>query len=129
MASYPRSLVSAVVLGLAVFGAAVFGVASSAPAWAGVAAAKHIVVNASNLNRSYSCGSGDSVTVNGHNDKLQFTDTCSTLTLTSTADDIEVNKVSSITFTSTSAGNTVCWEHGSPAVHNSGIGNSVGACS
>ena len=123
MSSSPRFLVPGIALGLAVL-----GTAAAAPAWAATLAAKHIVVNTSNLNRSYSCGSGDSVTVNGHNDKLQFKETCSTLTVTSYADTIEVNRVSSITFSSASAGNFVCWKHGSPKVHNHGTGNSVGPC-
>lgn len=110
--------------------------AVSAPAWAATPAAghtaagtrHHIVVSKSGISHTYSCGDGDTVAVHGNGDRLMFTHTCSTLTLTGTGDTLMLNRVSSITLTSASKDDTVCWDHGSPTVHNHGKQNITANC-
>jgi hypothetical protein len=110
------SLLSLTVLGLA------------APAWAATPATGHIVVNSSGISHTYSCSSGDTVAVHGNGDRLTFTKTCSALTVTGTADTLMLNRVSSITLTSATKDDTVCWDNGSPRVHNSGKQNITRKC-
>jgi hypothetical protein len=112
---------------------AVLGVA--APAWAAIPAAghlvskrHHIVVSKSGINHTYSCGDGDTVVVHGNGDRLMFTHTCSTLTVTGTGDSLVLNRVSSITLTSATKDDTVCWDHGAPAVHDHGKQNITVKC-
>jgi hypothetical protein len=123
----PRSRhLPAALLGLAVLGVAV--PAGAGPAWAAAPATGHIVVKQSGISHSYSCGSGDTVVVNGSGDRLMFTKTCSTLTVTGTGDTLMLNLVSSITLTSASKDDYVCWDKGSPAIHNSGKQNITANC-
>ncbi len=124
----PRHL-SAALLSLVALGVA-------APAWAATPAAghtavskrHHIVVTKSGIQHTYSCGSGDTVVVHGNGDRLTFTHTCSTATVTGTADTLKLNRVRSITLTSASKDDTVCWDHGSPTVHNHGKQNITVNC-
>jgi Protein of unknown function (DUF3060) len=114
-------------LAAALLGAAVLGLA--APAWAATPAAGHISVSKSGLHRTYSCGNGDTVTVSGNSDKLMFTSTCATVTVSGKADFLTLNRLSkSVTFTSTSKSDYVCWDHGSPAIHNAGEDNVAANC-
>ena len=112
----PAALLGVVVLGLA------------APAWASTPAAGHIAVSKSHIDRTYSCGGGDTVTVSGGSDKLTFTRTCSTLTVTGAFDYITLNRVSSVTLTSGTSYDHVCWDNGSPTIHNDGSHNVVANC-
>jgi Protein of unknown function (DUF3060) len=57
-----------------------------------------------------------------------FTSTCSTLTVTGSADTLMFNRVSSITLTSATKDDYVCWDNGSPKVHNSGKQNITANC-
>jgi hypothetical protein len=116
----PRHL-PAVLLSLAVLGVA-------APAWAATPATGHIVVSKSGIHDTYSCGNGDTVVVHGNGDRLTFTKTCSTLTVTGTADTLMLNRVSSITLTSATKDDDVCWDNGSPTVHDSGKQNITRKC-
>jgi hypothetical protein len=112
----------AALLGLAVLGLA-------APALAATPATGHIVVSSSGLHRTYACGSGDTVAVHGNSDKLMFTGTCSTLTVSGKADFLTMNRLSkSVTFTSTSKSDYACWDSGSPAIHNNGLDNVAANC-
>jgi hypothetical protein len=113
-------------LPVAVLSLAVLGVAG--PAWAATPAAGHIVVKSSGIHKTYSCGDGDTVVVSGNGDRLMFTHTCSTLTVSGTADTIMLNEVSSITLTSATKDDYVCWDKGSPTVHDSGKQNITANC-
>jgi hypothetical protein len=113
-------------LPVALLGLAVLGLA--APAWAATPATGHIVVSKSGIRHTYSCGDGDTVVVHGNGDRLTFTKTCSTLTVTGTGDSLMLNRVSSITLTSATKDDYVCWDNGSPTVHDSGKQNITIKC-
>jgi hypothetical protein len=117
-----RASLPAVLLGVAVFGLA-------APAWAATPATGHIVVSGSGQDHTYSCGNGDTVTVTGSSDDLMFTHTCSTLEISGDSNFITLDKVTtSITLTAGTAFDHVCWDSGSPKIHNSGDHNVVANC-
>jgi hypothetical protein len=117
-----RAFVPAGLLGVALLGLA-------APAWAATPATGHIVVTSSGKDLTYSCADGDTVTVTGSSNDLMFTHTCSTLEISGDSNFITLNKVTtSITLTSGTAFNHVCWDSGSPKVHNSGDHNVAAKC-
>jgi hypothetical protein len=110
----------------ALLGAAALGLAS--PAWAAKPAIAHIVVRGHSQDLSYSCGHGDTVLVESRSDYLTFTGTCSTLTITSHSNYIKLNRVSSVILSGSTVSDEVCWDSGSPKVHNSGKANVYGKC-
>jgi hypothetical protein len=117
-----RASLPAVLLGIALLGLA-------APAWAATPATVHIVIASSGKDLTYSCGDGDTVTVTGSSDDVMLTHTCSTLEVSGDSNFITLNKVtSSITLTGGTAFDHVCWDSGSPKIHNSGDHNVVAKC-
>jgi hypothetical protein len=117
-----RAPLPAVLLGIALLGLA-------APAWAASPATGHIVVTSSGKDLTYSCGDGDTVTVTGSSDDLMFTHTCSTLEISGDSNFITLKDLtSSVTLTSGTAFDHVCWDSGSPKIHNSGDHNVVANC-
>jgi uncharacterized protein (DUF2345 family) len=121
--SRPRRRLRPGYLPAALLGFAVLGLA--APAGAATPAGQ-IVVTSSHIDHSYSCGSGDSVLVKGHTDDLMFSATCSTLTVSGASNDITLNEVSTITLTGSFE--YICWDKGTPKIHNKGSHNVYAKC-
>jgi hypothetical protein len=114
-------------LPVALLGVALLGLA--APAWAATPATGHIVVSGNGVAHTYSCHNGYTVDVSGSDDRLKFTDTCSTLTVSGSEDFLKLNRLTgSVTLTSGTVHDDVCWDSGSPTIHNSGTQNTVDNC-
>jgi hypothetical protein len=91
-------------------------------------ATARIVVQGHSQDLSYSCGDGETVLVESRSDYLTFTGTCSTLTITSHSNYIILNRVNSVIFSGSTVSDEVCWDSGSPKVHNAGKANVYGKC-